>query len=80
MVGSLGTEDDASEQERLRLAEEETRRRIEIRLKEKQDGELRQQQQSQRPSDMSDSDITANKEGIHPVVVGYSYSPPICYY
>ena len=48
------------------MAEEETRRRIEIRLREKQDGEQRQQQQQLplKPSDVPESDLTPNKEGM----------------
>ena len=66
VIPSVGTEDNSVEKERLRLAEEETRRRIEIRLKEKQDGEQKQQQQPQplKPSDVAESDLTPNKEGI----------------
>jgi len=66
VIPSVGTEDSSGEKERLRLAEEETRRRIEIRLKEKQDGEQKQQQQPQplKPSDVAESDLTPNKEGI----------------
>lgn len=45
------------------MAEEETRRRIEIRLREKQDGEQRQQQPV-KPSDVTESDLTPNKEGL----------------
>jgi len=44
----------------MRLAEEETRRRIEVRLRERKDGE-----QQQRRSDVSEGDLTANKEGVY---------------
>ena len=66
IIPSIGTEDTSGEKERLRLAEEETRRRIEIRLKERQDGEQKQQQQPQplKPSDVAESDLTPNKEGM----------------
>ncbi|XP_065915228.1 apoptotic chromatin condensation inducer in the nucleus-like [Dysidea avara] len=57
--------DDIKERERMRLAEEETRRRIEVRLRERQDGELLEQQ---RRSDVSEGDLAANKE----VIVDYN--------
>ena len=50
----------------MRLAEEETRRRIEVRLRERQDGELLEQQ---RRSDVSEGDLAANKEGVYCVCV-----------
>ena len=66
----VGSEDNTGEQERLRLAEEETRRRIEIRLKEKQDGEQRQQhQQPLKSTDVPESDLTPNKEGTHAIIM-----------
>jgi len=44
----------------MKLAEEETRKRIEVRLRERQDGE----QHQPRRSDVSEGDLTANKEGV----------------
>jgi len=54
-------DDEMRERERMRLAEEETRKRIEVRLRERQDGE---KQHLPRRSDVSEGDLTANKEGL----------------